>query len=347
VCYVEVNAAMQCPSCGFENIPGLLSCARCQSALQFGEVAVVPMRASALRLRTRLLRLWYPLRECFASLQRWWQARPPLRIPLAPRNALALSLIAPGLVHYRAGNRVFGGALFAVWTVALLSSLATVGSPWSACSLQLAIAAQALAIILLLSNVPMNLLWRLALGALVMAGLYLGIYLPLAGVVHGFFVPLPVSNFLNSPTVRDGDGLLYEGHWLRPRAFARGELVVYEISTAVAGHVRIRDGLGLDRILGLPGEHVRVSDGLVTVDGTCLDSPVAPLGPLPRLPTLDVTLRADEYFILPSRLTFTLGGGSEGMWWDLARDLLVVRADRVLGRVVWRVWPWSRWGRVE
>jgi type IV secretory pathway protease TraF len=213
--------------------------------------------------------------------------------------------------------------------------------------LQLAIAVQAVALILLLSHVPMNLLWRLALGALVMSGLYLGIYLPLATALHGFVIPLPVSNFLDSPTIRSGDGVLYEGRWLRPKTFARGDLVVYDIPTAVSGHVWIAAGFGLDRILGLPGEHVRVSHGVVTIDGSALDASVGPLGSSPQMPTLDVTLRGDEYFIVPSRLNLTRQGNWADQWWNLAPDLLVVPADRVRGRVIWRTWPWSRWGRVE
>ena len=90
------------------------------------------------------------------------------------------------------------------------------------------------------------------------------------------------------------------------------------------------------RIVGLPGEHLRLEHGLVCIDGAALDEPYA------RGPTLegsagdDFPLGRDQYFLLGDHRQASTDSRAHG---PLSRD-------RIEGVVSLRYWPFRRAGRV-
>jgi hypothetical protein len=344
------GAAMQCPSCSFENVPGLPVCARCQSVLCLDQVSVVPRRASGLRLATRASRAWYRLRGrvgwAGCLLPRW---RPLVFAPL-PWSALAWTVLLPGLGSVRVGHRRLGGTLMAAWLACLLLALVTIAGPWNNWWLALAIAAHAAAFIALFAgNLAFEwIVVRMLFGALLFAGLQFGLYGPLGGLGRCLVVPLELTEFLPGPLLAPGDGILYQGSWLRSAAYARGDLVVYAIQEDRGSGIYVRAGLGLDRVLGLPGEHIRLRSHTITINGAPLPPGVAPLGRVPPLPDLDVTLGDGEYLILPSRLQLRLNAHArEEALVGIIGRVMVVRDSAVLGRVLCRVRPWRHLGVVK
>ncbi len=338
---------MQCPNCGFENIPGLPSCARCRSGLGLGDVVVVPRRASALRVTTRVLRVWYAVGFDLSLFWRWLRQPRSLTVAGAPAGSLACTLLLPGLGHIMARHKTFGRVVLVVWLVALLAALATLASPWSARCLLVAVFMHTLALMSLLAG-PEGLspARRTLLGLAVFFGLQWLWYLPWLLLVRGVIVPLPLTNMWYCQILQSGDGILHEGSWLCPDTFQRGELVVYDIPPLQSGHVYVAAGLGLDRVLGLPSEHVQWDGDRLTVNGAELDPDTVALASLRYLREFDVRLTDHEYLIPPSRLRLNLSGGGvdfEALFWRL----LVVPSERIRGRVFWRTWPWQRWGPVE
>lgn len=95
----------------------------------------------------------------------------------------------------------------------------------------------------------------------------------------------------------------------------------------------------IKRIIGLPGETIRIQDGRATVDGEALDEPWAPrwdasnYGPY--------TVPAGQYFVLgdnrmrsnDSRTWNGAGGGLE--------------AEQIVGKAWLSVWPRETWGPVR
>ncbi len=347
---------MQCLNCGFENIPGTPTCVRCQSVLNVGEVGVIPRRASALRLSTRVLRVWYWMATRLPTLPRWLPRWRPTTFEPVSWFSLALTLVLPGLGHLREGHRRTALILFGLWLTFLLAAIVTVTGPWSMWWLIGAISVHAVALISLQAgNLAFErMLVRFLFGVLLYIGLQWLVYMPLAHLAGRVVVPLQLVNFAGGPVLSGGDGILYEGPWLRPAAFARGEVVVYTIGPVQGtipgrGHVAIfiREGLGVDRVLGLPGERVQFKDGVLLINGNPVDPPVVPLGTL-VMPRMDVRLGPQEYAIIPSQLNLNLppayGGGVP---WDMVRPLTVIPEDRILGRVLWRVHPWRHAGAVH
>jgi len=344
---------MECLNCGFENIPGTPTCARCQSVLNLGDVAVVPRRASSLRLVTRVLRGWYWFRTRLPTLPGLLPHWRPLTFEPVAWRALALTLVVPGLGHLREGHRRFGWVLLGLWLAFLLAAVVTVAGPWSIWWLMGAIAVHATALTSLqAANLAFErILVRMLFGALLFLGLQWLVYVPITRLVEHVVVPLQLVNFASGPVLSNNDGILYEGPWVRPATFARGELVVYSIpafgTEGRHGGYFVPEGFGVDRVLGLPGERVQSRDGVLTINGVPAEPPVTPLGGWP-FALDDVTLGPYEYAIIPSQLAlFVPNAMRGGLPSGVVRHLTVVSQERILGRVLLRVQPWRHAGTVR
>jgi len=124
-------------------------------------------------------------------------------------------------------------------------------------------------------------------------------------------------------------------------------------------HPEEQESIIVERLVGLPGEMIEISNNTITVDGKPPDTP-AGLGPhlsmsyLGRLvPELrgrpgagctgnPIRLGPDEYYLLGDNSAVAL----DSRLWERAidgRQLGAVPANRILGRVTAIYWPPSRW----
>lgn len=124
--------------------------------------------------------------------------------------------------------------------------------------------------------------------------------------------PAAIPSGSMEPTLRIGELLLTdkqsfapEGHWRRilpPTAVQRGDLAVFHFPPAP-------ETLLVKRIIGLPGDRLRLHDGRVIVNGTPLTEPYASY-----LPTQLVPYRDDFPFLR------SLDPNVEPSWWTYLRD---------------------------
>ncbi len=152
----------------------------------------------------------------------------------------------------------------------------------------------------------------LALGALVAAGLV---------VRRARLEPMLVSGGSMRPTLDPGHRIAVAPLVRPPR---RGDLVVLARS----------DGLEVvKRVVGLPGERVRLAAGRLEVDGAPVPEPylVGDAG----AGELEVELGPAEYLVLGDHRAASTDG----------RDFGPVGADALLGRVRFAYWPPRRLGR--
>jgi signal peptidase I len=153
----------------------------------------------------------------------------------------------------------------------------------------------------------------LALGALVAAGL---------AVRRARLEPMLVKGGSMRPTLGPGQRIAVAPLLRPPR---RGDLVV----------VRREGGLEVvKRVVGLPGEQVRLRAGRLEVDGRPVPEPYLPGGSGAR--ELDVALGPAQYLVLGDHRAASTDG----------RDFGPVGADAVVGRVRFAYWPPRRlrWG---
>jgi signal peptidase I len=127
-----------------------------------------------------------------------------------------------------------------------------------------------------------------------------------------------------APTVYDNDRLLGEkiSYWFRaPR---RHEIVMYR-------NPLVPNRTWTGRIIGLPGERVEISNGVVRINGEVLEEPYRD-EPTPY--DYETTVPEECYFVLCDRrqnIYFSAVWGS-------------VPRSAITDRVAWRFWPWRRIG---
>lgn len=336
---------MQCWNCGFENLPGLAACGRCASTLSLAAITVEPPRASRWRVVTLLTRQLHPLRKLAARLPliaRGVRALCPEYLPLA---AVLWSII-PGLGQIRSGQQRFGRWLLGAWLGCLGLTLLSVATPWLGLCAMMMIMVHVLAIVALFAA---NLCWegllvRALFGLVLFLGLDYALYRPVRQLCGRLIMPAVITRVMLPGVLVDGDGFLAAGAWFRPQIFNRGEVVMYRVPQILGDDYIVRAGYGLDRIIGVPGDHVQLKAGELLVNGA---PPAAwPLSTVLPPGEFEVTLGPGEYAIIPSQLHIRAVPGVPvplGMLYNTVR----VRHEDVVGRVLWRLHPLSRFGRMK
>lgn len=156
----------------------------------------------------------------------------------------------------------------------------------------------------------------------------------LAQTIAGSLVLWLVLHTVSQPYVVEGhsmEGTLHDGNRLWVNQLdtpARGEVIVF--------HAPTEDKIYVKRVIGLPGEHVRISDGVVTINDHPLAEPYL-AGMTPCAPSGD---RCD--LVVPPGMVFVLGdnrgNSSDSRAWG-PLDL-----TRVAGRAWMIYWPLGEMG---
>ncbi len=340
---------MQCPSCRFENIPGLTTCGRCGSLLEFKGAAidVHPPRASSRAKRRRrwlYTRQYYQARDVIQdSLDRTAGTLiRDLRVPL-PEPDIAPRLIVPGWAHIHAGLVLRGRSFLGVFLTLLAIGLLFWGSSLGAICIGFAFSVHVSSVLDILNRQRTVRFLSMVLTSL------------LAASVLGVFVYWPIGwaashvaavreYRYDSPLFRQSDVVLINEWAFLLREPRPGDVVLYEtnfandIQVGAAYHVRfmLRENEAVERVVGGPGDHVLWDHGVFTIN----DSPVAWTPLLPQgLPAhLEITVPENSYLILPSTSLASNGDGSSEAW--KARGL--VSREQIEGMAYLRLQPLSR-----
>jgi signal peptidase I len=154
---------------------------------------------------------------------------------------------------------------------------------------------------------------------------------------------LVIQNFVAQPylvqqmsmehSLEPGDYVLVDKLTPRFDDYSRGDVVVFH---PPAGYDQGDGTPFIKRVIGLPGDHIVIRDGRVTVNGTTLTEPYL----FEDQPTSAPPDRS-EWTIPPGEL-FVLGDHRE-----LSQDSRVfgpVKRDSVIGRAWLRYWPFAGFG---
>jgi hypothetical protein len=342
---------MQCPSCRFENMPGLDACGRCGTSLGLG-IAVIdvnPPRASANAKRVRKIvprRFFYQARDAAALAHRRFSSSvvEDSRVPL-PEPGILSRLIIPGWAHIYSGLRIRGQVFFGAYVVLLVCGLLGWGTEFGSILLGLAFSVHASSIIdILLRQGTVRFPRMITTAAFVFAGLSILIYFPAGQALMQLAAPIEYGT--DVPPFQHLDVVLVN-HW----AFAlgdprRGDVVLLSPVSLnrrrqgpVFGHIQqaFEENQVIDRLVGLPGDEVVWDDRKLTVNGTAVSW--TPLRP-ERLPKhLEVSVPKDRYLIFPTTSIGAADPGTPETYWKMTS--LISRND-ILGGVYLRLSPITR-----
>lgn len=297
---------MQCPHCGFENLPGIVICTRCRAQL----VAARPSSAAEF-LPPRAGR-WKWLRPLHYFLNVWGDRLPAFLPPAISsffvsawgisREAVAALLFSavPGLGHLLRGQRLQAMGVIAVWCALIWLAVIWFGHWFGGLCRGLLIGLHAGAAMHAagVRRIPV-LRQRLACGAMLLllcGGAYVLLYLWLSRDYEVIAAPFACEDL----DVMPGDLLLMR----RIANFSgcqRGDLVMQRerhlsMRTGAFGNVYlVLPERTLLRLIAFGGEEVMIADGKVSISGIN-DAEAAHLArgiPLPRTP-LRLTLGERE-----------------------------------------------------
>ncbi len=344
---------MQCPNCAFENIPGLARCARCQTVLDLEEVSVEPPRRKGRRIRV-------------AARWRWWMKETAARVshtidrflsaafrPNVPAGRFRLRwLIIPGLAQRAMRQPVWGKIFFWGWLLCLGGAVLMIGTWWAPTLAMLAVSLHASSVASMWyhrrarSQSVFQALWRGLVAFVLLAVL---VYRPLAWLGGRFLRVVPVAATSGpSSALHSGDALVVTGPWLTDPP-ARGELVLYWLQSRGGPGWQVNGGQNIDRIMGLPGDHVayNADADVLTVNALLPPPNEMPLAELKGFPSFAVEAKPGQYIVIPSVASVQHHGENVEFTPQMARAASVIEAQAVQGRPVYRLRPLGRLGPLE
>lgn len=126
------------------------------------------------------------------------------------------------------------------------------------------------------------------------------------------------------PTLEDGQRLLVDRLTYRFREPQRGDVVVFRYPANPREHF-------IKRIIGLPGDEIRISRGRVFVNGVALEEPYL-AGPM---------FGSFGPVVVPPGRYFVLGDNRNNSEDSRDRRVGFVPRENLVGRAIWRYWPIS------
>ncbi len=128
--------------------------------------------------------------------------------------------------------------------------------------------------------------------------------------LKAYYIPTPAME----PTLNVNDRMIANKLYYRVRSPQRGDIVMFHVPTPELSLVNgDRDSEWVKRVIGLPGDELRVKDGLVYFHGQ--------KGPMPE-PYL---LGGDQDYLMPDSLDLVLAGGQR--WFKVPSGTLFVLGD--------------------
>lgn len=166
--------------------------------------------------------------------------------------------------------------------------------------------------------------------------LYFAVILTVVLLVQRFIVqPVEVNGSSMEVTLSDGDHLLLEKVTYAFSEPKRFDVIVFQPYDYDSELYYIK------RIIGLPGETVKIEDNCIYIDGVLLDETYGKENVIrdPGIASEGITLGADEYFVLGDNRNNSKDSRDSGVG--------NVTRDSILGRAWCRIWPLHDFGVIK
>jgi signal peptidase I len=135
------------------------------------------------------------------------------------------------------------------------------------------------------------------------------------------------------PTLKVDDRLIIDKMSYNFNQPQRGDIVVFNPTDALKEQ-KFNDAF-IKRVIGLPGDRVKVKEGKVLVNDQPI--PESYIKEIPQYEFESVTVPANSYFVLGDNRN----NSYDSHYWGF------VPKDRIIGRAVVRFWPFDRLGSIQ
>lgn len=345
---------MQCPSCDFNNMPGMKRCARCQASLALGSVDVIPPRASKRQraipnwFRSTLNRIRYGAADVANDALRANRREVSFRWTLGDYLCLLVGGLQQSVHGESAGRFWLGG-----WIVLFILSVAFAGTGLGSVCLGLLFALHTISIADIFFRQQEE--WGTRVRFMGVVTLALGLIY--GGTVRTLGAYITPIGFLSETTdLNPGDVIWYAN----ASPTKNGQLVAYDIGRIdfnyrinnVPALLRV-EGTRINRQVAEAGQVVSWKNRTLFVDNK--ECEWQPMGFMERVADFEIPVAQGCIFvsldgIVPENVTGMMGAPASmrtlnsNNTIDVGRIGLIPK-QRILGRVFLRSFPWTsiRW----
>lgn len=351
---------MKCPQCGLNNLEHIEVCVKCGWLLVTGSLpedfSPETPRAGRLNKIKRLYWKWRRSRRIVLPENSYEPKVSFWKDPFksfsygepVPGSLLAmlLSFLLPGLGQLLMGRRIRGTifiipSLLALFTFAL--GMYNYSLDVVRMSVNIYLVFQSISVFDAMPRIRAvhvtDWFINIFLAVMVWVGCFIAVSNGMTSAINYFWeegeLQMVMYNYPDKCAIHSGDTILVQ----KKQSYSRGDIVVYTSMPYLYGNnFRWNDDyIGIDKVIGLPGETVSVKNGRVSVNSVELDNQAELTLRTCKIPDMQWNLGGNEYFIITSIMPPLLLKRFPD-----SRKASVMNVDRITGRITRIVAPLGR-----
>ena len=158
----------------------------------------------------------------------------------------------------------------------------------------------------------------------------------LAGAVLYFIRPTIVKQTSMENTLHENDYMIMYRLAYKNHAPERGDIVIFQSS--LVNEDSGKDKLLIKRVIGLPGDEIKISDGMVYINGEAYNEDYLKDG---YTPAFEIPAEGESYTV-PDGTYFCMGDNRAGSVDSRRSEVGVIPEESIKGKVVIRLFPFSK-----
>jgi signal peptidase I len=151
-----------------------------------------------------------------------------------------------------------------------------------------------------------------------------------AFIIIFLYQPVKVEGTSMMPSLDDQERIFVNKFVYRLEPIQRGDIVVFR-------YPRDPSKSFIKRVIGVAGDHIRIEDGQVFLNGNLLDEDYVPRAYEDERSYPEVVVPSNSYFVLGDHRTMS----------NDSRDFGPVQASFIYGKAVFGYWPMDKMGRLR
>jgi len=158
----------------------------------------------------------------------------------------------------------------------------------------------------------------------------------LAAVVLYFIRPTIVKQTSMEDTLHENDYMIMYRQAYKNHGPERGDIIIFQ--SELVNEDSGKDKLLIKRVIGLPGDDIMISDGMVYINGEAYNEDYLKDG---YTPAFEIPPEGETYTV-PDGTYFCMGDNRLGSVDSRRNEVGVVPAETIKGKVVIRLFPFNR-----